>query len=94
MESPSLLVAALLLNSGFRRATHKGDLAALERAGFYGVSIPKKTLWREVTGTRFYSVTTELSGLASSHHCRRLILASILTSCRRYKQVPSTSSQT
>jgi radical SAM protein with 4Fe4S-binding SPASM domain len=32
-------------------------LAALERAGFYGVSILKKTFWREVEGCRFYSVT-------------------------------------
>lgn len=29
----------------------------LERAGFYGVSIGKKTVWREVQGCRFYSVT-------------------------------------
>ncbi len=32
-------------------------LATLERAGFYGVSILKKTFWREVEGCRFYSVT-------------------------------------
>jgi radical SAM protein with 4Fe4S-binding SPASM domain len=34
-----------------------GFLAALERSGFYGVSILKKTLWRDVEGTRFFSVT-------------------------------------
>lgn len=32
-------------------------LAAFERAGFYGAAILKKTFWREVEGTRFYSVT-------------------------------------
>jgi SAM-dependent methyltransferase len=32
-------------------------LAAFERAGFYGVSILKKAFWREVEGTRFFSVT-------------------------------------
>jgi SAM-dependent methyltransferase len=32
-------------------------LAAFERAGFYGTTILKKTFWREVEGTRFYSVT-------------------------------------
>jgi radical SAM protein with 4Fe4S-binding SPASM domain len=34
-----------------------GLLATFERAGFYGVMILKKTFWREVEGTRFYSVT-------------------------------------
>lgn len=37
--------------------TEEAFLAALERAGFYGVSIVKKTFWREVEGCRFYSVT-------------------------------------
>jgi hypothetical protein len=32
-------------------------MAAFERAGFYGVSILKKTFWREVENTRFFSVT-------------------------------------
>jgi radical SAM protein with 4Fe4S-binding SPASM domain len=32
-------------------------LAAFERAGFYGVSVLKKSFWREVEGTRFFSVT-------------------------------------
>jgi SAM-dependent methyltransferase len=32
-------------------------LAAFERAGFYGISILKKTFWREVEGTSFHSVT-------------------------------------
>ena len=37
--------------------TEEAFLAALERAGFYGVSIVEKTFWREVEGCRFYSVT-------------------------------------
>lgn len=37
--------------------TEEAFLAALERAGFYGVSIVQKTFWREVEGCRFYSVT-------------------------------------
>ena len=37
--------------------TEEAFLAGLERAGFYGVSILKKTFWREVEGCRFYSVT-------------------------------------
>jgi radical SAM protein with 4Fe4S-binding SPASM domain len=37
--------------------TEDAFLAHLERAGFYGVSILKKTFWREVTGCRFFSVT-------------------------------------
>jgi radical SAM protein with 4Fe4S-binding SPASM domain len=32
-------------------------LSAFERAGFYGGSILKKTFWRDVEGTRFFSVT-------------------------------------
>ena len=37
--------------------TEEAFLAALERAGFYGVSILKKSFWREVEDCRFYSVT-------------------------------------
>lgn len=37
--------------------TEDAFLAHLERAGFYGVSILKKTFWREVEGCRFFSVT-------------------------------------
>jgi radical SAM protein with 4Fe4S-binding SPASM domain len=37
--------------------TEEAFLAALERSGFYGVSILKKTFWREVEGCRFFSVT-------------------------------------
>ena len=32
-------------------------LAGVEKAGFYGVSVLKKTFWREVEGCKFYSVT-------------------------------------
>jgi radical SAM protein with 4Fe4S-binding SPASM domain len=37
--------------------TEEAFLAALERAGFYGVSILKKTVWKEVEGCRFFSIT-------------------------------------
>jgi radical SAM protein with 4Fe4S-binding SPASM domain len=37
--------------------TEDAFLASLERAGFYGVSILKKTFWRKVEGWQFFSVT-------------------------------------
>ena len=37
--------------------TEEAFLSALERSGFYGVSILKKTFWREVEGCTFSSVT-------------------------------------
>jgi len=37
--------------------TEDAFLAQLERAGFYGMTILKKTFWREVEGCRFFSVT-------------------------------------
>ena len=37
--------------------TEEAFLSALERAGFYGVSIVKKSFWREVEGCKFFSVT-------------------------------------
>ena len=37
--------------------TEDAFLSALERAGFYGVSVLRKSFWREVEGCRFYSVT-------------------------------------
>ena len=37
--------------------TEEAFLSALERAGFYGVSILKKSAWREVEGCQFFSVT-------------------------------------
>ena len=32
-------------------------IAGLERAGFYGISLIKKTFWKEVEGYKFYSIT-------------------------------------
>jgi radical SAM protein with 4Fe4S-binding SPASM domain len=37
--------------------TEEEFLAYLERAGFYGISVLKKSFWKEVEGYRFYSVT-------------------------------------
>ena len=37
--------------------TEEAFLAGVEKAGFYGVSVLKKTFWREVEGCTFYSVT-------------------------------------
>lgn len=45
-------------------------LAALERSGFYGVSILKKAFWREVEGTRFYSVTVRGFKFEKKAGCR------------------------
>jgi len=47
-----------------------GLLAALERAGFYGISVLKKTFWREVEGTRFYSVTVRGFKFEKKAGCR------------------------
>jgi radical SAM protein with 4Fe4S-binding SPASM domain len=45
-------------------------LAALERAGFYGVTLLKKTFWREVEGTRFHSVTVRGFKFEKKAGCR------------------------
>ena len=45
-------------------------LAGLERAGFYGVSVLKKTFWREVEGTRFHSVTARGFKFEKKAGCR------------------------
>jgi SAM-dependent methyltransferase len=45
-------------------------LAAFERAGFYGVSILKKTFWREVEGTQFFSVTVRGFKFEKQAGCR------------------------
>ena len=37
--------------------TEEAFLAGLEKAGFYGVTVLKKTFWREVEGSTFYSLT-------------------------------------
>ncbi len=39
--------------------TQEAFLAGLERAGFYGLSILKRTYWKEVEGYPFYSVTVQ-----------------------------------
>jgi radical SAM protein with 4Fe4S-binding SPASM domain len=45
-------------------------LSAFERAGFYGVSILKKTFWRDVEGTRFHSVTVRGFKFEKKAGCR------------------------
>jgi len=45
-------------------------LAALERAGFYGVTILEKTFWREVEGTRFFSITVRGFKFEKKGGCR------------------------
>jgi radical SAM protein with 4Fe4S-binding SPASM domain len=45
-------------------------LAAFERAGFYGVSILKRTFWREVEGSRFFSVTVRGFKFEKKAGCR------------------------
>lgn len=47
-------------------------LAALERAGFYGLSILKKRFWKEVEGCRFYSVTVRGYKFEKTAGCRYL----------------------
>lgn len=37
--------------------TQEGFLAGLERAGFYGLEVLKKSYWKDVEGTPFFSVT-------------------------------------
>ena len=37
--------------------TEEAFLAAVERAGFYGVSVLEKTFWKDVEGCRFHSIT-------------------------------------
>ena len=37
--------------------TEEAFLGAIERSGFYGVSLLQKTFWKEVNGYKFWSVT-------------------------------------
>ncbi|MEO6056448.1 MAG: methyltransferase domain-containing protein [Gemmatimonadales bacterium] len=39
--------------------TQEGFLAALERAGFYGLAVLKRSYWKEVEGYPFFSVTVQ-----------------------------------
>ena len=50
--------------------TEEAFLSALERAGFYGVAILKKTPWREVEGCRFFSVTVRGYKFEKKAGCR------------------------
>jgi len=50
--------------------TEDAFLASLERAGFYGVSILKKTFWREVEGCRFFSITVRGYKFEKKAGCR------------------------
>ncbi|MEE8425163.1 MAG: methyltransferase domain-containing protein, partial [Elusimicrobiota bacterium] len=45
-------------------------LAELERAGFYGLKILKKTYWKEVEGYKFHSVTVTAHKFAKKNGCR------------------------
>ena len=50
--------------------TEEAFLSALERSGFYGVSILKKTVWREVEGCTFSSVTVRGYKFAKKAGCQ------------------------
>ena len=50
--------------------TEEAFLSALERAGFHGVAILKKTPWREVAGCRFFSVTVRGYKFEKKAACR------------------------
>jgi radical SAM protein with 4Fe4S-binding SPASM domain len=50
--------------------SEEGFLSAFERSGFYGVTILKKTFWREVEGTRFHSVTVRGFKFEKKAGCR------------------------
>ena len=50
--------------------SEEGFLSALERAGFYGVTVLRKAFWREVEGTRFHSVTVRGFKFEKKAGCR------------------------
>lgn len=50
--------------------TEDAFLAELERAGFYGISVLKKTFWREVEGCRFSSLTVRGFKFEKKAGCR------------------------
>lgn len=50
--------------------TEEEFLGGLERAGFYGVSVLKKTFWREVEGRKFYSAVIRGFKQGKSRKCR------------------------
>ncbi len=45
-------------------------LAGLERAGFYGISVMKRTFWKEVEGYQFYSLTARGFKFEKKAGCR------------------------
>ncbi|MBI4064583.1 MAG: methyltransferase domain-containing protein [Elusimicrobia bacterium] len=45
-------------------------VAGLEKAGFYGISVLKKTFWKEVEGHKFYSVTVRGYKFEKKAGCR------------------------
>lgn len=49
--------------------TEEEFLAMLERAGFYGIEVLKKSFWREVESYRFYSVTVRAYKFAKKGDC-------------------------
>ena len=50
--------------------TEEALLAGLERAGFYGVSLLKKSFWKEVEGCTFHSVTVRGFKFEKKAGCR------------------------
>lgn len=45
-------------------------LSQLKRSGFYGISLLKKTFWKEVEGCLFYSITVRGSKYEKNSGCR------------------------
>ena len=50
--------------------TEEAFLAGAEKAGFYGVSVLKKSFWREVEGCKFYSLTVRGYKFKKQAGCR------------------------
>jgi MoaA/NifB/PqqE/SkfB family radical SAM enzyme/SAM-dependent methyltransferase len=50
--------------------TEEGLLAALEKAGFFGIEILKKAYWKSIEGFRFHSVTVRGWKLEKTAGCR------------------------
>src|SRR3989338_1003936 len=45
-------------------------LAQLQKAGFYGISLLKKTFWKEVEGVKFYSITVRACNFEKKEGCK------------------------
>ncbi|MBI3312473.1 MAG: methyltransferase domain-containing protein [Candidatus Omnitrophica bacterium] len=50
--------------------TEEQFLAMLEQAGFYGLSVLKKTFWKQIEGFNFYSVTVQGFKLEKTAGCQ------------------------